>query len=72
MLCADQQLRCYDDLPAAIFEVNASTLSRQKEWDAEWRQQGLASRLSPKVTNIRCLLCQDQELNHGNVISSVV
>lgn len=38
------------DLPAAIMEMNTKSLALQHEWDTEWNQQGLASRLSKEVT----------------------
>ena len=37
------------DAPAAILETNASSVTLQHDWDAEWSQQGLASRLSQQV-----------------------
>jgi hypothetical protein len=34
------------DFPAAILEENARCVARQHEWETEWSQQGLASRLT--------------------------
>lgn len=38
------------DLPAAVMEMNTKSLAFQHEWETEWNQQGLASRLSKEVT----------------------
>lgn len=41
------------DLPAAIMEMNTKSLAFQHEWDTEWNQQGLASRLSKEEYKAR-------------------
>lgn len=37
------------DLLSSLLEKNASEFAAQQEWEAEWNQQGLASRLSEEV-----------------------
>ena len=38
-----------DDLVASMLERNSVELSAQQEWENEWNQAGLASRLSEQV-----------------------
>jgi len=38
-----------DDLMASMLERNTVEVSAQQEWEAEWNQAGLASRLSEQV-----------------------
>ena len=33
----------------SVIETNAISFTAQQEWETEWNQQGLASRLSPEV-----------------------
>ena len=35
---------------ASLLAKNSSEVAAQQEWEAEWNQMGLASRLSEKVT----------------------
>ena len=39
----------HDDVAPSVIETNAISLTAQQEWEMEWNQQGLASRLSPEV-----------------------
>ena len=43
------QPRVKEDLLASLLEQNASEYAVQQEWEAEWNQHGLASRLSEEV-----------------------
>ncbi len=43
------QPRCKRDLVSSLLEKNASEFAAQQEWEAEWNQLGLASRLSEEV-----------------------
>ena len=36
-------------LAASLLEANQQSIVAQQEWESEWNQAGLASRLSPKV-----------------------
>ena len=49
MLHIPAQPRCKKDLVSSIMEKNASEFAAQQEWEAEWNQLGLASRLSEEV-----------------------
>ncbi len=50
MLCVPAQppVRC--DLLTSLLEKNASEFAARQEWEAEWNQFGLASRLSEEVS----------------------
>ena len=50
-----------DDLIASVLERNTVEFSAQQEWETEWNQAGLASRLSEQVCICACLS------NAGNV-----
>jgi len=49
MLCVPSQPRAKCDLLSSLLEKNASEFAAQQEWEAEWNQLGLASRLSEEV-----------------------
>lgn len=49
MLCVPSQPRQKYDLLSSLLEKNASEFATQQEWEAEWNQLGLASRLSEEV-----------------------
>lgn len=40
------------DLLSSLLEKNASEFAAQQEWEAEWNQLGLASRLSEEVRTL--------------------
>ena len=46
------QPRVTVDLVPSLLEKNASELAAQQEWEAEWNQLGLASRLSEEVREV--------------------
>ena len=46
-VCVQPQSR--EDLAPSVMERNAGEFAEQQEWEAEWNQQGLASRLSEEV-----------------------
>ena len=39
----------YYQLPSALIEANAKQVTSQHEWDTEWNNMGLPSRLTPEV-----------------------
>ena len=43
------QPRVRQDIVASLLTKNANEYAAQQEWEAEWNQAGLASRLSEKV-----------------------
>ena len=49
------QPRVKEDLLASLLEQNASEYAVQQEWEAEWNQHGLASRLSEEVCVCVCV-----------------
>ena len=38
-----------EDVPASVLEANAIAVTLANEWENEWNQSGLASRLSKEV-----------------------
>lgn len=40
----------HNDIIPSVIEANATDVTAQQEWEAEWNQSGLASRLSQQVT----------------------
>ena len=40
------QLKVREDILSSLLEKNASEVAAQQEWEAEWNQLGLASRLT--------------------------
>lgn len=49
MPCVPSQPPAKRDLSSSLLEKNASEFAAQQEWEAEWNQLGLASRLSEEV-----------------------
>ena len=49
MLHVSSQPRQKRDLISSLHERNASEFAAQQEWETEWNQLGLASRLSEEV-----------------------
>ena len=43
------QPKVREDIVASLLAKNASEYAAQQEWEAEWNQAGLASRLSEKA-----------------------
>ena len=43
------QPRVREDVLASLLEKNANDFAIQQEWEAEWNQYGLSSRLSEEV-----------------------
>ena len=56
-MVTDQPQRHHDVAPS-ISEMNAISYTAQQEWETEWNQQGLASRLTPEVKHIWMALCE--------------
>ena len=48
-------LKC--DIISSLLEKNASEFAAQQEWEAEWNQLGLASRLSEEVRKATLFIC---------------
>ena len=46
------QPRVREDVLASLLEKNASDYAIQQEWEAEWNQYGLSSRLSEEVWKV--------------------
>ena len=46
------QPKVREDVLASLLEKNASEYAIQQEWEAEWNQFGLASRLSEEVGSL--------------------
>ena len=44
-----QQPPQYYQFTASVLECNAKQVTAQHEWDTEWNQVGLPSRLTPEV-----------------------
>lgn len=57
MPCVPSQPPDKRDLSSSLLEKNASEFAAQQEWEAEWNQLGLASRLSEEVrwANAMCV-----------------
>lgn len=59
------QPKVREDILSSLLEKNASDFAAQQEWEAEWNQFGLASRLSEavrlcsvySVETIQCDMC---------------
>ena len=47
----------HEDVPASVLEANAIAVTLANEWENEWNQSGLASRLSKEVGVLINLLC---------------
>lgn len=47
-----------EDVPASVLEANAIAVTLANEWENEWNQSGLASRLSKEVGVLINLLCE--------------
>lgn len=43
------QPHCYQDIAPSVLEENSVAVSLANEWENEWNQSGLASRLSKEV-----------------------
>ena len=51
------QTHCHQDTACSVLESSTSELAVQQEWENEWNQLGLPSRLSEKVCHLFfCLL----------------
>ena len=46
------------DVPASVLEANAIAVTLANEWENEWNQSGLASRLSREVGVVINLICE--------------
>ena len=46
------QPRVREDVLASLLEKNANDFAIQQEWEAEWNQYGLSSRLSEEVGKV--------------------
>ena len=55
MLKVTSQPKVSCDLVSSLMEKNASEFAAQQEWEAEWNQLGLASRLSEEVRMSLCV-----------------
>ena len=44
-----RQPTCSQDVSPSVLEMNAHAVTAASEWEAEWNQLGLASRLSKEV-----------------------
>ena len=49
------QPKVREDILSSLLERNASEFAAQQEWEAEWNQYGLASRLSEAVSHLNTL-----------------
>ena len=47
------QLKVREDILSSLLEKNASEVAAQQEWEAEWNQLGLASRLTEEEYKAR-------------------
>ena len=47
-----------EDVPASVLEANAIAVTLANEWENEWNQSGLASRLSKEVGVLINLVCE--------------
>lgn len=46
------QPTCKQDVSPSILEMNAHAVTAANEWEMEWNQSGIASRLSKEVRQI--------------------
>lgn len=44
------QPTCSQDVSPSVLEMNARAVTAASEWESEWNQSGLASRLSKEVS----------------------
>lgn len=56
MLFITSQPSSRHDVPASVLEANAIAITLANEWENEWNQSGLASRLSKEVGVVISLL----------------
>ena len=47
-----------ENIVASLLAKNASEVAAQQEWEAEWNQSGLSSRLSEQVSHAEMLIMQ--------------